>query len=202
MKLIIIGFCLLIQLLVLPRASFSQDSVVNKRRPFPDTISSFNPHLYLSVGVGYEYPQPGNAVFFTHYELTGGVSCFGRFELVYRYESSANADPYSIQDLNYSSNVWINSLALRYYFVDHFFVSAGAGYAQGITDSLINREELDANSEARFETPVISASVGWSANFFYIEWKEYFGTRQIEAPNINPVKFSEATLGFGLYFRY
>jgi hypothetical protein len=198
MKSVIIGSYILI--LFSAQSCLGQDSAVNSRIPFPDTGTVFHPHLYLSFGIGYEFPQRYNPIFFTHVEGTGGLSCYGKFEFLYRYEYSGNADPYNYQNLRYSSNVWINSVALRYYFVNNFFASMGAGYALGTTDSATDVAG-DVYGEAKFGTPVISASAGWSNNTFYIEYKGYFGTRRIQAYGESPVAFDENTLGLGIIIR-
>ncbi len=201
MKRVIIGSCLLIALSA--RSSFAQFNfnADDGSRPFPDTASGFHPHVYLALGVGIVSPSRQIPLIIPHWELTGGMSFLGRFECVYRYEHSILADPYSYENLSYSSSVEINSLVLRYYFLNNVFASAGAGYALGTTDSASNIALKQYYGAATFSSPVVTAGAGWSDQLFYVEFREYVGMNRIQAYGRNSVTFMEGVFGLGLFFR-
>jgi hypothetical protein len=204
MKSITIGFCVLLVLAARPclaQFQYQYDNTDDSHHPFPDTAAGFHAHAYLAAGIGFVVPSRELPLIIPHWELTGGMSFLGRFEFVYRYEHSILADPYDYQSLTYSSTVEINSLALRYYFLNNFFASAGAGYALGTTDSATNDALNQKFGEATFATPVIHAGAGYSNQLIYFEFREYVGTSRIEAYGRNSVTFMEGVFGFGLYFR-
>ncbi|HET6401851.1 MAG TPA: hypothetical protein VFH95_10675 [Candidatus Kapabacteria bacterium] len=137
-----------------------------------------------------------------YYEYAIGVSYRHQWEAFYRGSTSFDVGLTPASALQYNGHASISSFIARIYPWSNLFIEAGPSFINLSTDSAYFLGSYSASyPPASASLTAISAGLGWSGDFSYIEWNYEYGLKSYSFFEQPARQFREFVVTVGLIFR-